>query len=110
MSEANKTQVGGTHYKTDGEQHWDRQWRMYGPGYFIGCITKYVERYKGKNGVEDLRKARHFLDKLIELEEADKLKADQANQARAMQNAAQNMVMGGHNSLYNQLTSKPKNF
>jgi hypothetical protein len=29
-----------------------------------------VERYRLKNGVDDLKKARHFLDKLIELEEA----------------------------------------
>lgn len=68
MSEANKTQVGGTHYKTGGEEHWDRQWRLFGPGYFIGCITKYVERYQKKDGYQDLLKARHFLDKLIELE------------------------------------------
>jgi len=68
MSEANKIQVGGRHYQTNGEQHWDRMYRMFGPGYFIGCITKYVERYQRKNGYEDLLKARHFLDKLIELE------------------------------------------
>ena len=67
---ANDLQVAGTHYQTDGEQHWDRMWRLYGRGYFVGCITKYVERYHKKNGIEDLRKARHFLDKLIELEEA----------------------------------------
>lgn len=65
---ANDHQVGGTHYRTNGEQHWDRMYRMFGPGYFIGCITKYVERYQGKNGLEDLHKARHFMDKLIELE------------------------------------------
>lgn len=66
---ANETQVGGDHYrKKAGEQHWDRQWKLHGPGYFVGCITKYVERYRDKNGVEDLEKARHFLDKLIELE------------------------------------------
>lgn len=67
---ANSRQVGGTHYKKGGEEHWDRQWRMYGRGYFVGCITKYVERYHEKNGVEDLRKAAHFLQKLIELEVA----------------------------------------
>lgn len=68
---ANDTQIAGTHYRTDsgGEQHWDRQWRLYGRGYFVGCATKYIERYHLKNGVEDLKKARHFLDKLIELEE-----------------------------------------
>jgi hypothetical protein len=69
ISSANLTQIGGSHYKTGGEEHWDRQWRLFGPAYFIGCITKYVERYQKKNGVEDLLKAAHFLDKLIELEQ-----------------------------------------
>lgn len=66
----NDKQVGGSHYQHDdgGEQHWDRQWRLYGRGYFVGCITKYVERYHLKNGIQDLEKAQHFLQKLIELE------------------------------------------
>lgn len=67
---ANDRQVAGDHYKnTQGEQHWDRQWRMHGRGYFVGCITKYVERYPDKGGVEDLEKAKHFIEKLIELEQ-----------------------------------------
>jgi chromatin remodeling complex protein RSC6 len=33
-----------------------------------GSIIKYVSRHKSKNGVEDLKKARHFIDLLIELE------------------------------------------
>lgn len=65
---ANDKQIGGSHYKKGGEEHWDRQWRLYGRGYFVGCITKYVERYHEKNGVEDLQKAQHFLEKLIEVE------------------------------------------
>ncbi len=67
---ADSRQVGGGHYKSEdgGEEHWTRQYRLFGPGYFIGCITKYVERYQNKNGVEDLEKAQHFLEKLIELE------------------------------------------
>ena len=70
---ANDIQIGGTHYKNPGgEEHWDRIWRLFGAGYFIGCITKYVERYQKKNGVEDLKKAQHFLQKLIELEETRK--------------------------------------
>jgi methyl coenzyme M reductase subunit C-like uncharacterized protein (methanogenesis marker protein 7) len=69
---ANSRQVGGDHYKVGrGEEHWDRIWRISGHGYFIGCITKYVERYKKKDGIQDLEKARHFLDKLIELEEKE---------------------------------------
>jgi hypothetical protein len=71
---ANDRQVGGDHYRkhgATGEQHWDRIARLYGPAsfpYFAGQITAYVERYRDKNGVQDLEKARHFLDKLIELE------------------------------------------
>jgi hypothetical protein len=29
--------------------------------------VKYVSRWKSKGGLEDLKKARHYLDKLIEL-------------------------------------------
>ena len=68
MAKANDRQVGGGHYKKGGEEHWDRMWRLHGRGYFVGCITKYVERYHEKNGVQDLEKAIHFTEKLIELE------------------------------------------
>lgn len=34
-----------------------------------GHIIRYVWRWSGKNGVEDLRKAKWYLDRLIELEE-----------------------------------------
>lgn len=74
MSEANKVQIGGEHYKRGGEEHWDRMWRLHGRGYFVGCITGYVERYPWKNGVEDLKKAKHFIEKLIELESQPKTK------------------------------------
>tara|TARA_R100001079_G_scaffold756_1_gene476 strand:- start:1363 stop:1575 length:213 start_codon:yes stop_codon:yes gene_type:complete len=30
------------------------------------CIIKYVTRWRKKNGIEDLRKARHYIDILIE--------------------------------------------
>lgn len=69
---ANSKQIGGDHYKKGGEEHWDRQWRLFGPGYFVGCITKYVERYNEKNGIEDLEKAKHFIEKLIELESLER--------------------------------------
>lgn len=58
-------QVGGSHYKD----------MMIQPIEFIlknklgfceGNIIKYVCRYKNKNGVEDLKKARHYMDMLIE--------------------------------------------
>lgn len=34
-----------------------------------GNIIKYVSRYKTKNGIEDLKKARWYLNKLIEANE-----------------------------------------
>lgn len=37
-------------------------------GYIEGNIIKYVCRYKLKNGLEDLQKAAHYLEKLIERE------------------------------------------
>ena len=74
MSSANSKQVGGTNYGCNDangvEQHWDRMWRLYGRGYFVGCATKYIERYHLKNGIQDLEKAKHFIEKLIELEQA----------------------------------------
>ena len=63
---ANETQVAGEHYRTP-IQHWDYVLAN-DLGYFEGQITKYVTRWRKKNGLEDLHKARHFLDKLIESE------------------------------------------
>jgi len=62
---ANDRQEGGNHYRTP-IQHWDFAWANH-LGYFEGQITKYVTRWNKKNGIEDLKKARHFLDKYIEL-------------------------------------------
>jgi hypothetical protein len=65
---ANDRQEGGDHYQGDyTQQHWDYCWeRKF--NFLQYVITKYVERYQRKNGVEDLKKALHYLEKLIELE------------------------------------------
>jgi len=61
---ANEMQIGGQHYKTKYE-HWDLViWT--GMGYLEGCSTKYVSRWRKKDGLKDLQKALHYLDKLIE--------------------------------------------
>ena len=65
-SKANQRQVGADHYKNGGEEHWDRVFRLK-LDYFQGQITKYVERCWDKNGIEDLEKAHHFLEKYIEV-------------------------------------------
>ncbi len=65
---ANKVQVGGTHYKFKDIQPWDAI-HAWGLGFFSGNVVKYIARHREKNGVEDLKKARHYLDKLIEIME-----------------------------------------
>jgi len=37
-------------------------------GYFEGCVIKYVSRWRKKNGITDLEKAKHYIELLIELE------------------------------------------
>jgi len=38
-------------------------------GYLRGNIAKYLHRWRYKNGIEDLKKARWYLNKLVEYEE-----------------------------------------
>jgi len=60
-----QVQIAGDHYKTMKIQ--PVEYIMANNLDFCeGNIIKYVSRYKNKNGVEDLKKARHFLDILIE--------------------------------------------
>ncbi len=68
MSDARLTQVGGSHYVGMAIQPVEYIHRN-NLGFIEGCVVKYISRWRNKNGVEDLRKARHFIDLLIELEE-----------------------------------------
>ncbi len=70
--DAIKRQVGGCHYSRYVIQPVD----------FIiannldwceANVVKYITRWKDKNGVEDLRKAQHYLEMLIERETREKL-------------------------------------
>ena len=58
-------QIAGTHYTSMRLQPWDviEAWDL---GFFDGNIIKYIGRYKHKNGLEDLKKAQHYLERLIE--------------------------------------------
>lgn len=60
------TQVGGDHYVTKAIQPWDYI-AANSLGYFEGNVVKYVTRWRDKGGIDDLLKARHYLDKLIVL-------------------------------------------
>jgi hypothetical protein len=63
-AKANDVQIGGDHYKFP-IQPWDYILAN-DIGYLEGTAIKYLTRWKRKNGVEDLKKAKHFIDKLIE--------------------------------------------
>jgi hypothetical protein len=61
---ANEKQVAGQHYAAP-IQCWDYIIANK-LGYLEGNIVKYVSRHRSKNGLEDLKKAQHYLEKLIE--------------------------------------------
>lgn len=63
-------QEGGDHYQND-YQHWD--WVAdIGMGYFPGNATKYVSRWRKKNGLADLKKAMTYVDKMIAIRSVDR--------------------------------------
>jgi hypothetical protein len=69
---ANDMQVGGEHYQSKTIQPWDAMeaWmtKEQFKGFLWGNVIKYIARWQDKGGVEDLRKARHYMDKLIEVQ------------------------------------------
>ena len=71
---ARKYQCGGDHYVTKAVQPWDAMQSWMTPeqfeGYLRGCAIKYVARYRDKGGVEDVKKAQHYLQRLVEHLEA----------------------------------------
>lgn len=66
---ANDVQHGGDHYRHRAIQPWDYV-AANNLGFFEGTAVKYLTRWRDKGGIEDLRKAIHYLEKLIEVEEA----------------------------------------
>jgi hypothetical protein len=69
---ADNRQVGGDHYKSLKVQPWEAMaaWMSEEAfaGFLHGCIIKYMARYHNKGGVQDLEKAMHYLQKLVEVE------------------------------------------
>jgi aromatic ring hydroxylase len=63
---ANDKQINGDHYR-GAIQTWDYIVAN-DLGFLEGNIVKYVTRFRKKNGVQDLLKAQHYLQKLIEVE------------------------------------------
>lgn len=67
MSAANATQHGGKHYKALAIEPWDYVVAN-GIPFLEGNAIKYLTRWREKGGVQDLRKAQHYVEKLIEVE------------------------------------------
>lgn len=61
------TQVGGAHYK-DMEIQPVEFITKNGLGFLEGCVVKRMSRWRSKDGVQDLRKAIHEIELLIEME------------------------------------------
>ena len=64
-------QVGGDHYVGKAVQPWEAMeaWmpREAFIGFLEGNVIKYLARWRGKGGLQDLHKAAHYLDKLVEV-------------------------------------------
>ena len=67
---ASETQVGGEHYRSKDVQPWTamQSWMTAEEfeGFLRGNVIKYIARYKDKDGVKDVLKARHYLERLLE--------------------------------------------
>ena len=66
-----REQVGGTHYSDLAIESIDFI-TANNLGFCEGNVIKYISRWKVKNGIEDLEKARWYIDFLIEVENGSK--------------------------------------
>jgi predicted O-linked N-acetylglucosamine transferase (SPINDLY family) len=68
---ANARQVGGDHYKSKAIQPWDAMAEWMSPeefaGFLRGNAIKYLARCKDKDGIKDVEKAQHYIEKLLEV-------------------------------------------
>lgn len=75
LKKANDIQVGGDHYKSKKIQPWDAMeaWMNVDEfrGFLRGNAIKYLAREKDKGGVTDLKKAMHYMKKLLETYKED---------------------------------------
>ena len=60
-------QVGGNHYKEMSIQPFEFIERN-GLSFGVGNVIKYLCRFNKKGGLDDLKKAKHYLELMIELE------------------------------------------
>ena len=74
-TKADDLQVGGDHYKNMGVQPWKAMESWMTPEQFAGFLRgnaiKYLARCDAKGGIDDIKKAKHYIDKLIEVRGQD---------------------------------------
>lgn len=80
-------QCGGDHYRAMAIQPIEFI-HANGIPFAEGSVIKYVSRWRAKNGIADLEKARHFLDLLIELERKNSGHAEAIGPAGSVGHAA----------------------
>ena len=72
---ADQQQVGGNHYKDLSVQPWVamESWMTTEQfaGFLRGNAIKYLARCDVKGGIDDIKKARHYIDKLVEVRGKD---------------------------------------
>jgi Protein of unknwon function (DUF3310) len=61
------TQIGGTHYKNFAIEPIEFIYKN-GIGFCEGNAIKYLVRWREKGGKQDLLKAKHYIDLLLEME------------------------------------------
>jgi hypothetical protein len=66
-NETKESRVKSPNHYTKGIQPWDYI-ASNNMNYFAGNVVKYLTRYKYKNGMEDLLKAKEYIDKLIAIQ------------------------------------------
>lgn len=73
---SNDIQIGGDHYKSKSIQPWDAMEAWLSPeefrGFLKGNAIKYLARCNDKGGIQDVKKAGHYISKLIEVSESNK--------------------------------------
>lgn len=71
VKESNLIQIGGDHYKNMAVQPWIAMESWMTPeqfsGFLRGNAIKYLARCDVKGGIEDIKKARHYINKLVEV-------------------------------------------
>ena len=71
VTQANHKQIGGDHYMNMGVQPWKAMESWMTPeefrGFLKGNSIKYLARCNAKGGIDDIKKAKHYIEKLIEV-------------------------------------------